>query len=790
MKVLNRKLLRDIYRARGQTLAVAMVILCGTASYICVASAHRNLMFTRNTYYQQYRFADFTIMLERAPRTALFKVEAIPGVEQVRGRIVEDVTLDIPGQEEARTGRLISMPDSPRPVLNDLCLLSGRYFEEGVQTEVILSKAFADANRLKPRDSVQASINNKKHTLRVVGIGLSPEYVYTVRNIQELVPSPERFGILWVPQKFAETALDMQEACNDIVGTVDDPEKLEEILDTAEEVLEPYGVFTTIKREEQISNKLLSDEITGLAVTARIVPTIFLAIAALIILILLNRMVRNERTQIGLLKAFGYSDWTVGLHYVKFALVLGVIGCLGAFFFGQWLANGMIRLYGDYYQFPELRSRLYPDVMAKSTAISMSFAILGALVAAHRAARIRPAESMRPLAPRHAHRTVFERATFLWQRLSFTEKMVVRNVSRNKFRAALNVFGIMVASGLLLIGFFSVDAMNYLIDFQFREVQREDVKISFAVEHDKSALYETARLDYVRQAEPLLQYPFTLSAGWRSKDMVVIGLPRNAQLMRLLTDERELVDVGESGLVISDYLADDLGLEVGSLVTLKPLMGRITKEKQVPVSQIVSQYLGLAAYMNIHALSRVLDEPFAMNAALLRTEQGRERDLSSKLKDVAAVASVEIKSDSHRTLQDTLAQTMWIMGSFNLLFAGVIAFSVIYNVTLISLAERQRELASLRVLGFTTAEVGRIVYNENLLVSGIGLMLGIPFGIFVCRLMVYAYTNDLYRFPYHIEPRSFAIMVVLTILFVGIANLAVRRNIRRLDMVEVLKARE
>lgn len=790
MKVLNKKLLRQIYRARGQTIAVAMVILCGAANYICVASAHRNLKLTQDTYYQRYRFADFTIMLERAPRTALFKVEAIPGVRQVRGRIIEDVTLDVPGQDEARAGRLISMPDTPQPVLNDVCLLSGRYFEEGVQTEVILSKAFADANGLEPGDSVQASINNKKHTLRVVGIGLSPEYVYTVRNAQELIPSPERFGILWVPRKFAETALDMQEACNDVVGTVDNLEKLEEILDTAEEVLGPYGVFTTIKRQDQISNKLLSDEITGLAVTAKIVPTVFLAIAALIILILLNRMVHNERTQIGLLKAFGYSDWAVALHYVKFALILAVLGCFGAFFVGQWLANGMIKLYGNYYQFPELRSRLYPDVMAESIGISMGFAILGALVAVHRAAQIRPAESMRPLAPRYAYRTVLERATFIWRRFSFTGKMIVRNVSRNKFRAALNVFGITVASGLLLIGFFSVDAMGYLIDFQFREVQREDVKISFVKEHDKSALYEAARLRHVRQAEPLLQYPFTISAGWRSKDMVVIGLQRDAQLMRLLTDKHEPIDVGQNGLVVSDYVADELGLVVGSQVTLKPLMGRVTKEKQVPVSQIIKQYLGMAAYMNIYALSRVLDEPFAMNAALLRTERRRERDLSSHLKDVAAVASVEIKSDSHQTWQDTLAQTMWIMGSFLIFFAGVIAFAVIYNVTLISLAERQRELASLRVLGFTTAEVGRIVYNENLLVSAIGLVLGIPFGMSVCRLMVYAYTNDLYRFPYHIEPRSFAIMVVLTILFVAIANLAVRRNIRRLDMVEVLKARE
>ena len=790
MKVLDKKLVRTLWWSRGQSIAVAMVVLCGTACYIAIASAHSNLVLTRDTYYSQYRFADFEIHLERAPLTAVFKLESLPGVHQVRGRIVKDVNLDIDGEDEPRVGRIISMPNRQRDVLNDLCLMEGRYFSEGKQNEVILSQRFAQANGLKPGDSIEASIDNKKHTLRIVGTALSPEYVYTIRSVQELVPNFERFGILWVPQDFAETALDMNEACNNIIGSVDNPEELDALLDTAEDILDPYGIFAKVKREDQISNRFISDEIVGLEVMAKIVPGLFQGIAALVMLVLLNRMVRKERTEIGLLKAYGYSNFAVSFYYIKYALLLSLAGCLGGFALGQWLANAMIRLYVEYYNFPILQSRVYPEVLARSVAIGIVFALFGALSAAIRAARIQPAESMRPEAPRHGHRTLIERFAILWRNLSFTWKMIVRNVSRNAFRASLNAFGVMISSGLLIMGFFTLDSMDYMLKFQFEEVQREDVKVSFEAERGKDALYEAMRFAHVRYAEPLLQYPFEIKNEWRKKDIVIIGLPDGAQLQKLVDAQEKTVPVGETGLVLSDRLARDLDVAVGDTLRVKPLMGRVTKEKDVTVSKIVAQYLGSSAYMNIDELSRVLDEPFALNAVLLRTERGMESELNKQLKDVPGIAAVEIKADSLKGLQSTIEQSAQISNTMNLLFAAVIAFSIIYNITTVSLAERQRELASLRVLGFSRQEVGRILYHENFAMCIVGLILGIPFGVGVCRLIVKAYDTELYRLPFHLENSTYISATICSFLFVVIANLAVRHKINRLDMVEVLKERE
>ncbi|MCP4640379.1 MAG: ABC transporter permease, partial [bacterium] len=614
--------------------------------------------------------------------------------------------------------------------------------------------------------------------------------VYMIRNVQELFPSPQRFGILWVPQDFAESALAMEAACNNIIGTVHDPARLDEILASAEEVLDSYGVFAKTKRENQISNKFLSDEIRGLGISARIIPAVFLGIASMILLILLNRMVRKERTEIGLLKAYGYTNLAVAVHYLKFALLLAVAGCAGAFFVGQWLAGGMIQIYVEVFQFPILRSLVYPDVLVRSMGMAIAAAVLGALMAARHAARIDPAESMRPEAPKSAHRIWLERMTLVWRNLSFTGKMIARNISRNAFRAGLNIFGVMVSSGILIMGFFAIDALHFMLDFQFNEVRREDVKVSFPIERGKDAFHEVSRFDHVHRAEPVLQYPFEMRSGWRKKDTVVIGLPRGARLERLMDTEQREVDIGESGLVMPERLAQDLDVGVGDYVTLKPLMGKITREKRVPVSKIVKQYLGNSAYMNLRALSRVLDESFVMNAALLKVEPGKERALNVSLKDVPGVSSVEIKEQSYQNLMGTLARNLRITNTMLIIFAAVIACSVIYNVTTVALAERQRELASLRVLGFTTGEVGRIVYHENFLLAFLGILLGMPFGMAVCRWLVSLYDNELYRLPFYISPKTFIISSTTTALFVVLANLAVRHKIKTLDMVEVLKARE
>ena len=779
-----------MFRSWGQSLGVVMVVLCGIAAYICVFSAYLNLSLTRDTYYAQNRFADFEIRVDRAPETAVFKLERLPGVRKVRKRIVRDVNVDIAGVEEPRVGRLISMPARRRPVINDMVLLSGRYFEAGEQRVAVVSEKFAEANGLKLGDRFQISVDSKKYNLRVIGLGASPEYVYMIRNVQSLVPSPERFGILWVSEEFAEAALDMKSACNNIVGLVDDPDDLDVILEEADKVLDSYGVFAKTKRVDQISNRFVSDEIKGLGVSAQIIPTLFLGIAALILLILLNRMVRTERTQIGLMKAFGYSDWAVGFHYIEYGLILSVIGCLGGVPLGQWMAGGMMRMYVQFYQFPILESRIYPDVLARSMGITLIFATLGALSAAIQAARIQPAESMRAEAPSRVNRVWLEYLPMLWRRMSFTWKMILRNIARNRFRSSVNCFGVAISLSLLLMGFFMTDSIRYGMEFQFKDVQREDVKVSFQREQGRDVLYEVSRFPHVRRAEGVLEYPFEIRSGWRKKDIVVVGLAKNAELQKVMNFARVPFPLGDGGLVLSAHLAEQLAVGPGDQVTLKPLMGRIEGEFEVSVRAVAQQFIGTAAYMDHAALSRMLDESYVINSALLRLESGSRDALNKTLKEIGGISAVTFNEDAYQSIQNTLGQSMYITNTVLLIFAGVIAFSIIYNITAVSLSERQRELASLRVLGLSIREVGVIVYSENILMGALGVVFGIPMGMGICAMLVAAYSNDMFRLPFYIAQRTYVGSVLLTFSFVLLANLAVRRKIQHLDLVEVLKERE
>jgi len=790
MKVLDRKLLRDLRTSKGQSLAVIAVMLCGVAAFVCVLSAYRSLTLTRDTYYQAYRFADFWIPFERAPRRAARKVEALPGVLRAQARIVEDVNLDVEGIDEPCTGRMISLPVRQGSAINDIHMVSGRYFSADDRNEVILSDRFFRENRLAIGDYVWATMNDRKQPLRIVGTALGPEYVYMISGAREFMPNPERFAILWVSVGFAEMAMGMQEACNEIVGFLDPDANIDATLDRIESVLKPYGAVTAVHRDDQLSNRYLSDEITGLGVTARIIPVIFMGIAALILMLMLDRLVQRERTVIGVLKAYGYSNAAIGGHYLKFALVLAMTGAALGFFLGQSLGGALMRVYVEFFEFPLLRHRVYPDVLALSLAISAAAAALGAAWAVRGVVQIDPAQAMRPAAPRAGHRLLLERVGVLWRRVGFIGKMVLRDVFRYKVRSGLTVFGVTVSVAILMMGYFMGDSMDYLIDYQFNVSQRQDVRVAFQTERGKGAYLDAARLPHVRRAEPLLEYPFTLESDWRKKDTVVTGVRPGDRMVGLETAGGRRVDVGDGGLVLSEHLAQTLRLAPGDEVMMRPLLGRAGRDTVVRVRSVVQQYLGTGAYMNLHALSRVLDEPFAVNSVLLQVEPAGEQQLNRELKDVPGVASVEIKKDARRRIEETLAQSMAISNVALGLFAGVIAFAIIYNTTVVSLMERTRELASLRVLGFTLGEIRRIVFGQNTLLAAAGAVLGIPLGVAFCRAIIDAYDTEVYRLPFHITPATFVTTVLTIAVFVLVANLATWRRIGQLDMIEVLKSRE
>lgn len=790
MRVLNRKLRRDVWGAKGQVLAVMAVILLGVASYVSIMACHRNLGLTQAAYYERYRMADFWVPVERAPLSAVRQAGALPGVRRVQGRLVKDVNVDIPGNPTPVSGRLISLTTAGGPPINDIHLVSGRSLSAGVRNEVIVNHRFAQENRLTVGDLIWATMNDRKQPLVIVGTALSPEYVYAIRSPQDLLPNPARFGILWVGQDFAEMALGTAEAANEVVGFFDPAAAPQAVAARLEGRLRPYGAVTTVLRKDQLSHFLLTNEIDQLKNSGTVVPVVFLGIAAMVLLIMLDRVVRRDRTEIGVLKACGYSTAAVAWHYVKFATLVAGAGCLAGVAAGHWLGGLLMRTYVQFFEFPVLRHRFYPDLLGVGIGVSLVSGLLGASLAVWRVVRIDPALAMRPAAPKPGHRVLLERLPLLWRRIGFTGKMILRNISRYRGRAAVTVFGLVCSTVILLAGRFYLDCVDRMLAIQFDVLERQDVTVSFHTERGKGALYEARRFPHVRRAEPQLLYPFKLTHGWRSKDVGIIGVEPDGYLLGLLDLLNRPIDLGETGLVLDEHLAGSLGVRPGDTLTAQPLLGRVTREARLPVRAVVQQYIGEGAYMNIHALSRLLDESYALNAVRLAVDPDGIPALNRHLKAVPGVAGVGLKRETQAQIEATMVESMNITYLIFGLFAGVIAFAIIYNATVISLAERLRELASLRVLGFRLDEIRAIVYGENALLAAAGLAVGLPLGRELCRWMAKAFEVAQFRMPFVITTRTYFLVVVGVWLFVVVANLAVRRRIDRLDLVEVLKARE
>ncbi|MFN8577474.1 MAG: FtsX-like permease family protein [Candidatus Sericytochromatia bacterium] len=778
MKALDKKLLRELWKIKGQVLAVSIVIACGVAVYIAFFSAFLNLNLTRDSYYKEYRFHDFSITLEKAPINSIFKIQNINGIKEASGRISKDVSINIKEQDELKSGRIISLPDKNN-IIDNIYLMSGRKINHSELNECITDDKFFIANNLKLNEFISVTSNGKKQNLKIVGTVKSPEYVYSIRNASEIIPNPEKFGVIWVNKKWAEGTFNLNGFYNELIAEINESENIDTIIDSTEKQLEPYGIYSKIKRKDQLSNWMLTSELEQLAVTSKVTPSIFLFVASIILIIVISRMVKKEKTYIGLLKAYGYSNLEVSLHYIKYSFIIGIIGGLLGGVLGQYLSYGLMGLYSKFYSFPELIYKFYPSLFFIGIIISISSCLFSSLFAISSVIEITPVDAMKENTSIVVVKTPFEKIEFIWEHISFIDKIIIRNIWRYPLRSAFTALGVMLSTAILFLGYFQSDAVKFLMEHQFNKVQKEDLKISFYTERDKRAYYESLRFPYVRKVEEMLIYPFEVKNKWYKKQMVIYGLKENSKLYNLINNDGQYINVPEYGIYLSEMVAKQLHVKKGDKITLIPLMGnQAKKEKYVTISGIVQQYLGVGMYMNIDTLSRLLGNSKIINTLLLKLEDQKDLSkLNKYLKKIPIISSVEVKKDSVENFNKNTADSMKSSNFILSLFAGVIAISVIYNSTVINITEREKEIASLQVLGFNESEVGKIVFSENIILSFIGMFLGLPLGYYMCKSMTTAYDTEYFRIPFIINNSTYILCASFISFFVIITNLFKKENL-------------
>ena len=787
ISALDRKLLRDLWAMKGQAAAIAMVICAGVTMFVTYLSNFESLQRTRATYYVDSRFADIFVSVVRAPADLVPRVGAIAGVAVVDARVVMDVTLDVPGMTEPAVGRLISLPERGEPLLNAVRLRRGRWIDPAGRDEVLASEMFCEKHRLVPGDRVWAVINGRRRALTIVGIALSPEYVYAIRP-GEMIPDPRRFGVFWTSRPALASAFEMEGAFNDLTLTLEPGASAPSVIAAVDRLVERYGGRGAVPRSLQASAWTLDNELTQLQMFGFLVPAIFFGISIFILHVALTRALALQRVQIAAMKALGYSNQELAWHYVKWALAIAAAGATAGVALGAWLGGALIGLYNEFFRFPTLDYHLSTRVAAGAVTASLGAAALGAQAAVRRAVRIPPAEAMRPEAPARHHRSLLERLAGPL-RPALTTRMVLRNLERQPVRAAMSILGIALAVATLLVGLSFIDVVDALVEDQFTRVMRQDATLAFVEPRGPGVLYDVRHLPGVLDVEPIRAVPARLRAGPRVRTLAVTGLPDRPRLNRVVDMQGRTVGELPSGLVLSRALGEILDVRPGDLVQVEVLEGR-RAVKRLPVAALLDDTLGLNAYMRHEETRELLGEGETVSAVAVTVDPERLEEFHAAVKSMPAIAGVALRAATLQNFRDTMAANMNLQIAINVIFAAVIAFGVVYNSARVSLSERSRELASLRVLGFTRAEISLILLGELAVLTAAALPVGVAIGYGLGLLIIGAFNNEIYRMSFVLAPSTVAWTWLSVMAAAAASGLIVRRRLDNLDLVAVLKAQE
>ncbi|MBI5531566.1 MAG: FtsX-like permease family protein [Deltaproteobacteria bacterium] len=787
MSALDRKLLRDLWRTKGQALAIVLLVACAVTTFVGSMGTWRSLLRSQSSYYDRYRFAHAFAQLRRAPESLALEVAALPGVASVETRVVADATLEVEGFNEPVTARFVSIPPSGEAKLNRFHIRVGRTIVPEGGAEVVVSEGFANAHRLLPGDALTAVIQGKRQSFRVVGVALAPEYVYEIRP-GDLMPDEKHFGVVWTSREKLAAATDMKGAFNDIALMLNPDASEPEVLARVDRLFNRYGGMGAYGRKDQVSDRFLSDEIKQLKSNAVIVPSIFLGVAAFLLHVVMGRLVATQREQIATLKALGYSNFTTGMHFGRMILVILACGMGLGVAGGRWMCDAMTRMYATFYRFPSFVIELQWVEIAAAAALTLAAASLGVGGALRRVVSLPPAEAMRPEPPATYHPTLIERLG-LRHVASQSVRMILRNIGRRPVRFALSSLGIGFAVAILVVGWFFNDAMDYLIDYQFRYVQRDDATVTFTQPLSHDAVLALQSMPGILRVEPFRAVPVRLRAGHKTFRTALLGLSPGGELRRVIDRRTGPMTLPQEGMVLTSKLADILGVRSGDLLTVEVMEGK-RPTRQVVLSATVEELLGVSAYMSQSELNRLMLEGETVSGAFVAMDRAAHGSLYQKLMRTPKVAGVTLREAALFSFENTSAEYLLFFASILVTFATIIAAGVVYNAARVSLAERERELATLRVIGMTRGEVSFILLGELALQVLVALPVGSVLGYLLAMLTASGVDSDLYRIPVIINASTYASSMGVVVAAAVVVGLTVRRRIDRLDLVSVLKTKE
>ena len=787
MRVLDRKVLRDLWRMRINVIAIVLVLGCGVAILVMAVGMRGSLERTRLNYYAAYKMSDLAVSLVRAPTNTASTLAAIAGVLAVETRVTGLALLELPGVREPASAHLVSLPRIGRPSVNDLSLAKGRWPDPDRADEVLVNEALATANGFQMGEELAATLHGKRHTLRIVGIANSPEFVF-VTAPGEILPQQDRFGVIWMGEEALARAYDLEGAFNNAVFRLSpevDPLKVKRTVDG---VLAPYGSAGAYQRDRMPSDRFLTEELGQLATMAAFLPTFFIVIAAFLVNISLTRTIAAERSNIGLLKAFGYSDLTVAIHYAKGALLMAAAAATLGAVAGWLLGRMMASVYQEYYRFPRLEFEASAGVYAGALGVAVLCAVAGALTAVIAAVRLAPAAALAPPPPTYFGNDGAMLRSFS-SRLDAKSRIILRRIVRFPRRSAATVIGISLAIAVLVLAGTFPAVMERLMHVNFTEANRQDASLSFVDTREIGIVHAVMNLPGVILVEPSRADRVVLHHAGKSIEETLIGTLPDARLSRLVDARLQVVRPPAAGITLARALAEKLDASPGDLVEIEQTGGRRLIARAL-VAAIVDPMVGASAYMEINALARLMREPSRITGVNVRFDAAEYDRFNAAIKKTPALAGASFINLAERSMRENFDRGVGVMNFIYLSFASVMAGGVAFSAARITLAEQERDLATLRVLGFTRLEVSYVLAGELAALGLLAVVPGVIAGTLIGEWLMKLFSNDLYSFPYVFNAKGYAVAIGYALGCVATAAMLVRTGIDRLDMVGVLKARD
>ena len=782
--MLFRKAYRSMWRHKKAYLACVFLVMIGTMMLTAMGTAVNGLIYAKESFYTNYRLAHIWANVNAIPISEVDRLRNIHGILDVYHRTVIEARAEVQNSEDIIILRLISFVPQDENRINDFQLQG---IKPSMQNDIALSLMFKKARGLQTGDPITLFAFGRAFSYEVTGSFMSPEYAYVARGGTDMLPAHNVFGIGYITEESMNGLTGSVGMANQVLFTLRDGYEFEDVQAAVSDALQPYGLISLQDRGAQIGYAMLDMQVESMEAVAASMPMVFILMAVVVLYLMLKRIIEQERTQIGTLKAFGYSDRDMLFHYMSYGGIVGLIGGLLGFAYGAALSGVYLAVFLDFFTMPEMAQAVDPIYAVVSVGIGLSGGLLGAFMGALKALKLTPAEAMRPESPKSVKYDLVGKIKGLRFIFNSRGQMALRSITRSPVRSGFIVMGVTFSYMLLCVYGDMQGMVDNLLYSQFRDIRLYNVRVSL----NQPVLYDQAvesafAIRHVTGAEGLWELPVTLASGHLRENTLITGIPADGELFRVFDSRtgRSYLPPTE-GLIITNGLADQINAQAGDIIYISTMLS--PEDIAVPVVRVIEQNIGSGAFMELSALSEIMQHPPVASAILINTNNLLY--ITDRFTESPMVGTVESKDATLQQYIDMMEPFSFVYTA--MFFMGIaVAFAIIYNTSTISLSERQREFATLRVLGMTTDEVCEIMRLEYWLLAAVGILLGIPAAGGLMVSLNSMLDTSMMSMPSTLSAMAYVNAAIGTAAAIFFSNILAKKKIKGFDMVEVLKERE